>query len=189
MGDRRKYLGPNWNKVDSADSELARKDLPSLRAHSRTYRARRGQISASREILEEFVGVVDKCDGKSWSGPIHWFDARFLADAFSRLLEGEDPAISLGVKTSDPGRRPGQTTHDESAMAAAYCFLRRRGIKAERANGLLGERTGANRRYIQKAVAANQRFKDPDLFSDDDLKVFLDPYAAIIESILAADAE
>ena len=189
MGDRKNYISPRYDELDGADLELALRDLLSNQAYRRTNRARRGQISASREILEEFVGAVDKYDAKTWNGAIHWFHARFLADAFSKVLDGEDPAISLGVKTSNPGRRPGQKTHDDWAMAASYWFLRRRGYKAERANELLREGIGADRRTVQRVSSSNSQFNHPDLFTEDDLTFFLGPYAAIIESILAADSE
>jgi hypothetical protein len=64
----------------------------------------------------------------------------------------------------------------------------RSGFKPERANELLSERTGADRRTIQKASVAhgNASFGDPANIEDDVLRICMRRYAARIRAILAA---
>jgi hypothetical protein len=153
--------------------------------------ARAGDTDAAREILEDFVGAINQRSERMWpqiGPPIHWAYARYLADAFQSILEGKDAKLALGVKNSKPGRRPGKTTHNAEALAAAYWYLIRRGFKPERANLELQKRTGADRRTIQIASKkkGNAALGLPGLIDDETLKVMFKPYAAQIHRILTA---
>jgi hypothetical protein len=153
--------------------------------------ARSGNTDAARDILKDFVGAIDERSEKMWPGlgpPIHWAYARYLADAFKSILDGKDAALALGVKSSKAGRRAGKATHNLEALAAAYWFLVRRGLNPERANLELHERTGADRRTIQRAATTggHKAFKYSQLIDDEVLKTVFKPYAAAIEQILAA---
>lgn len=171
-------------------------------------KARAGDTDAALEILREFVAAVDQSDEQTWHGPVQWAYARYLADAFEKIIRAAmrssswqqvkwsdadsgpaqaDANLALGIKSSKSGRRVGTKFHNQEALAAAYWHLIRKGWRPERASSALSERTGANRRTIQKASVANgnDAFKDSRLISDESLKVLFAPYAAVIKAILA----
>ncbi len=138
--------------------------------------ARGGNIDAAREILRDFARSVLRQSKRSWRGPNHYVYARYLADAFERILnEGVDPSIALGVKSSKPGRRKGAVTHDSQALAAAYWLLHRKGHRPEACVAKLCELTGADRTTVQSARQARytKAFSHPELVSDGQLKAKL----------------
>lgn len=163
-----------------------------------------GDTDAAIRLLQDFVGTVDAHSEQSWSGPIHWDHARYLADAFEKIVRaamrsrgwsgvkwndvdsGEaqpDANLALGISSSKPGRRKGIKTYHTDSLAAAYWYLRRRGFNAENAIASLGAATGADRRTIQRASKAARGFND---FEDETLKHVFEPYAAAMKAILAA---
>lgn len=179
-------------RVDDVSQAVQGIDLMQSYVRQNVEAARAGDEGAARAILSDFVGAVDARSERAWptlSAPIDWAYARFLADAFQRILNGADAAVALGVKNSRAGRRTGTRTHDREALAAAYWLIRRKGIAPERAAGLLGKRTGADRRTIQRASVenGNAAYRHPKLIPDDDLKAVAKPYAAAIAAILAAE--
>lgn len=160
------------------------------RAAANTRAARAGDTNAARAILRDFVGAIRQHTPCTWRGPIHLDYARYIADAFGQILEGNDAALALGTKISKSGRRKGVKTYDDEALAAAYWYLIRCRYSPEEANLRLRARLGADRRTVQR-IAANLRYKAfsvPDLIDDDLLKQATGRYAAFIDQILAADA-
>lgn len=120
--------------------------------------ARDGDTDAAREILEDFVGAMADRSDRVWESigpPVHWVYARYIADAFEKILSGADPALALGIKNSKPGRRKGKTTHNEDALAAAFNLLIINGLKPKQAKLALKARTGADVRTIEKANTAH----------------------------------
>lgn len=135
--------------------------------------AKAGSTQSAREILEDFFRVVSQHSKRSWCGPTHYIYARFLAEAFQRILEqGEDPAIALGIKSSVPGRRKGVVTNKPQDLAAAYWLLHRKGLRPEKCIALLCELTGVDRTTVQSARRApyTKAFARPDLVNDGALK-------------------
>jgi hypothetical protein len=151
--------------------------------------ARSGGIDDAREILADFAAVVGRHSAASWSGPLHWDYARYIADAFVEILNEKDAALALGIKSSKAGRRRGITTYDTKALGAAYWSLIRRGYQSEHAISLLQNTIGADRRTIQRASAAarDRGCADPQQVPNFLLELDMGPYAAKIEEILAAD--
>jgi hypothetical protein len=172
-------------------------------AMATSVKATAGDTSAARDILEDFVFAIDARSEKMWpqiGPPIHWAYARYLADAFAKILNGTDAAVALGVKNSKPGRRSGtRVTHDLEGLAAAFNLLLLNGLKPKQAKLSLKEKTGAAVRTIEKAndayVAYGYYLRDarrPNVseshgdFAAEIMKSGARGYAAQIESILAA---
>lgn len=174
-------------------------------------KARTGDTDAAFSILRDFVGAIDQYDEGTWSGlrsaPIHWEYVRYIADAFERVIRaamrsptwrgktwsdvetGEaqaDANLALGIKSSKPGRRKGAKTYETEALAALYWYLVRRGFKPERANKLLRERIGCDRKTIQDASieGGNKAYRYPELIEDESLKVVFEPYALHAKAII-----
>lgn len=199
-------LGELLRKADPADTVeyLRRQGSLSLWFASVTARkAREGDTQAAREILEDFVFAIDARREQDWprlGPPIHWAYARYLADAFAKVLAGADARLALGVKSSKPGRRVGaKTTHDLEGLAAAFNLLLLRGFERKQAKLCLKEKTGANARTIEKADKQHVAYgcflrdaqrpatsaEDRD-FAAETMKVGAKRYAAEISAILAA---
>jgi hypothetical protein len=136
--------------------------------------ARRGNTEAAIDILREFVDTVELSSNRDV--PIPWHSARYLADAFRKIIDHDmDAALALGIRTDKAGRPRGMKMHNEVELAAAYCLLVRRGFKPEEANKLVGKETGADRRTVQRATKACSTFGDRSLIDDEVLKSILRP--------------
>lgn len=169
-------------------------------ADATTKAAEAGDNEAAREILTDFVGAIAQWSERTWRGPIHWAYARYIAEAFQKILDGEDPSRALGIKRIRKGRRPGTKTYDEEGLAAGLSLLILNGFSATQAKELLHDRIGADIRTIEKAAASDfvsRIYRDSALnpqtgesereFAVQVLKKAVEPYAAEIESILAGD--
>jgi hypothetical protein len=172
-------------------------------ANGTAEKAREGDTSAAQEILKDFVSAIDARSEKMWSHigpPIHWAYARYLADAFAKILSGTDAAVALGVKNSRPGRRAGaKATHNLEGLAAAFNLLLLNGMKPKQAKLSLKEHTGAAVRTIEKANNEHYTYriyllraqksatrKSSREFAVEIIEGGAKPYAAQIKAILAA---
>ncbi|GEM_PF-2349180 len=89
-------------------------------------RARNRDPEAARDILESFVAAVDTRSPGTWSGPIPFDDAKFLADCFREILTSRKPLKELHLTNAHPGRTPGKSrTHNWKALGAAISYLKR----------------------------------------------------------------
>ena len=57
--------------------------------------ARSGSIDEAREILADIAATVRRHNAASWSGPLHWDYAQYIADAFVQILNNKDAALAL----------------------------------------------------------------------------------------------
>lgn len=147
------------------------RDLLARMCSDKVSAARAGDMDAAREILGDFVRSVRQHSKRSWRGPNHYLYARYITDAFERILSGEPADIALGVRSSKAGRPKGLRTHDARAIAAGYWLLRRKGLKSEQANAKLQNLTGADRTTVQNARKApyTRAFGYPAAASDSEL--------------------
>ncbi len=144
-------------------------------------RARAGDIEAARSILDEFIGMFYAGNG-SLAG-VHFHHARYLAEAFQRIIDGEQADTALGVKNSAPGRRQSDRTEQEKdAIAAGVELLCRNGLSRSQAISAL-EVEGFSKSKIQRALKDNKWTADEDL---DSLKVIAKPIASKIRKIVDA---
>lgn len=132
-------------------------------ARATARKAREGDTEAAREILKDFVFAIDERNERMWpriGPPVHWDYARYLADAFTRILDGVDAAVALGVKNSSPGRRRGAgNTHDLKGLAAALNLLCLNGMTPKQAKLSLKEKTGAAIRTLEKANKEHNTYR------------------------------
>lgn len=149
-------------------------------------RAIDGDTQAARDILGDFVGAILARSERTWQGPIIYVYARYLSDAFQKILDGVPSDIALGVKTQEPGRRPEKRTHERlEAIAAGWEILHRNGLTKRQATDSL-EAHGVSRRSIQRAREAHPWMDQPTLYSNDLLAVAVGPIAPTIQRILGA---
>ena len=131
-----------------------------------------------------FADAVAVTHAREWPAQLPRIWALYLAKAFRRIVEEQaDPHRALHLKGSKSGRRKGaHRTHDDVRLAAAYWLMRRGSQTPERANELLREATGADRRTIQKAAGGScAAFEDKGLYSNRLLRAI-----ALEQSSLAA---
>lgn len=112
--------------------------------------AKEGDTDAAREILNDYIKSVDRSQRK-WQGPNHHIFAAYIAQAFQRILDGEDPERALGIKRGQAGRPRGTKQHNHQALAAGFWLLRKRDLQTEEATNRLIEISGASRSTIQTA--------------------------------------
>lgn len=165
--------------------------------------ARNGDSDEAREILRAFVRAVDTCSEQTWSlTPLHYVQARYIADALAEILIGEGAAKALGINGGKGGSPP---AYDVRALVAACYFLCARGFKPETAKAHLstmitgGEKDiastidrgskqffGITVRQAPDAAALEQLFgKVPD--DDDGLSFYrsmMQPYASEVAAII-----
>lgn len=162
--------------------------------------ARAGDIEAARDILRDVAESVENIapfrePEKARGGPIPWWYAEYLAQAFRQILNGVAPEKALNLVGKKRGRRKGKSvTHDLEAVAAAFHLLIRKqslpdglivgGLKPEQANGELQRALGVDRATVYRARRQNQAFQYPKWIDDEILKVVAKPYAARITAIL-----
>jgi hypothetical protein len=154
-----------------------------------------GDTEAAQRILKDFVDAID---GRRYryphlSVPIYSIHARFLADAFKKILDGKDAALALGIKSSKPGRRPkAGATYNRAALAAAFNLLLLNGLSRKQAKLDLRQMTGATVRTIEKAnreCGSYRRFLEYARKYKSFAKLIKDgaaPYAKAVAAILAA---
>jgi hypothetical protein len=181
-------LGAEW------EARLATgESINSIYASETVAQAKARDPEAAREVLADFVGAINQYSMRTWSGPIEWQYARYVADCFAQILAGKDATRALNLtrkKGKGTGRLKGKTrTRDKEALGASWWFLIRQGLKPETATKRLSQETGADRRTIQRAAKedGNYAYKWPQLVDDEALKAVVKPYAAIIARILAAE--
>jgi hypothetical protein len=142
--------------------------------------ARAGDTVAALEILQSFANAIERCDERTWSAPIHWAYARYIADAFEKIIRAamrsprwgkakwsdaedgpaqEDANLALGIKNSAPGRRKGTKTFDTGALAAAFNLLLVHDFKPKEAKVELKRTIGAHVRTIENADSAHEVYR------------------------------
>jgi hypothetical protein len=187
-------------------------DINKAMARVTAERARQGDTRSAIEILHDFVAVVDQNAELTWTGPIPWDYAKYIADAFEKVVRAamqspswsgakwEDAAtgeaqcdanLALGIKSSKAGRRKGAKTYDTAALAALYWFLVRRGLKPELANRRICEQIGCDRKTVQNASQqdGNAAYRNPKLVDDESLKVTFAPYAMHAAAIIRQEQQ
>ncbi len=138
-----------------------------------TDEARGGNTEAAVDILREFAEAVDLSSEHGSQVRVPSAHSRYIAEAFRKIIDQDmDAGLALGIKTSKAGRPKGTKTHNDVELAAAYWFLIRQGHRPEEANSLL-EKTGVDRRTIQRAAKACSGFGDKSQFDDEVLKSVL----------------
>lgn len=151
-----------------------------------TDEARGGNTEAAIDILREFAEAVDISTEHGSQVHIPSAHSRYIAEAFRKIVDQDmDANLALGIKTSKAGRPKGKKTHNDVELAAAYWFLIRLGHRPEEANSLLAEKTGADRRTIQRAAEACAGFGDKSQFDDEVLKSVL--HSSQLSKLLIAE--
>lgn len=142
--------------------------------------AREGDTTRALRILQDFVESMDHYDERNWKGPVHLDHARFIADAFAKIIRAkmrartwsgvkwndvddgdaqEDANLALGIKSSKPGRPPNARTFNDEGLAAAFNLLVFHGLRPEEAKEKLRERIGCDKRTVENADAAHITFR------------------------------
>lgn len=122
--------------------------------------ARGGDTDAARDVLQAFVTAVDVYSGQTWDGPLHYAQARYIADAFQRILDDPEPkgkgfyertTDALGLK-GKPGRPRGAVTFDDQALAAMFHFLVAEGEAEAKAKNLVMDEIGCDEITMRRAI-------------------------------------
>ena len=175
--------------------DLTREYLEGLVIH-----AQNGDVEAARTVLDEFSSAIEQITSlkkpePAWSGPIPWPLAKYLAEAFRRILSGAPPEKALNLVGKTQGRRKGKTvTHNMEALAAAFHLLTRAqlredgsvvgGLSVGEANRQLQEKIGADQTTVYRARRQNEAFAHRALIDDETLKAIATQYAAELKAIL-----
>ena len=159
-----------------------------------TKQARAGDTKAAREILEDFVAVLDQYDERIWKqhgGPIHYAHARYLADVFGQILGGVEPGKALGVAPGEPGRPGGSNKYDEVALLGAHYYLCSQGYGSEKAKEQLSAMLADDGKNIASTIEkmSSKKFgikpsEGHKYFAENVLKAMMAPYADTVSKIL-----
>lgn len=164
-------------------------------------RALGGNTESAAAILRDFVGSINERNERIWPNigpPIEWAYARYLADAFQKILDGTDANRALGIKIPRGGRRPGTGRLDEEALAAAFNLLLLRGVPKAEARRALAEAVKCDKSMIGKAdkkhasfayfreslTAASSEASEAKAMFSQVIESAAEPYRAHVEGIL-----
>jgi hypothetical protein len=118
-----------------------------------------GSTDAARTIYWEFVWAVDRYNERSWSGPVTWQYAQFVAARLREVLgdaktpaDPDKAAVALRIKDPSPGRRQGQTKYDHKAVAALFYRVLVAGIAPKAAKLEITNQTGVSEDVIEEAA-------------------------------------
>lgn len=122
-------------------------------------RAREGDTDAAREVLQAFITAVDIGSEVTWTGPMHYVQARYIADAFRKILavdpkDDKFPNLvvrALGLRYKR-GRPPRTTNYDDQAIAAMYHFLIGEGEDAADVKRRIAAEIGCREITVRRAI-------------------------------------
>ena len=128
--------------------------------HDRDYaeitvrKAMAGNAAAARELLEDFSNEVDRHSERAWEAiersPRHYCQARYFAECFRAILDGEDPRKALNL--ANPAKRPRGTTRiPYTVLAAMFYYLVRQGLSASTAKEEIAEQMHVDAMTVQRA--------------------------------------
>lgn len=164
--------------------------LPAEPGHSAETmkQAREGNRLASREVLSEFIAIVDRNNEQTWLGAVPWPCARFVADKLRAVLNGDpiDAAANLGIRSSRAGRSAAGSKHSHLAVAAFYFLLIRASVAPQAAKSLMNERVGLSDNVIEEAVREYPGFQYRDRFTVEILVELAAAYRGKIAEIIAS---